>query len=103
MPEWREAGKLSEFDSSDRKLLDLGEGRMIGVFKVDGAFYAVDGWCSHERASLVHGDVDGCEIMCPVHGARFDLRTGKHLSMPAVRPIASYPVKVEGDSVWVKV
>lgn len=103
MSAWREAAKLSEFDSSDRKLLDLGEGRMIGVFKIEGQFYAVDGWCSHERASLVHGDVDGCEIMCPVHGARFDLRTGRHLSMPAVRPIASYPVKVEGDSVWVKV
>ncbi|OQA23876.1 MAG: 3-phenylpropionate/cinnamic acid dioxygenase ferredoxin subunit [Verrucomicrobia bacterium ADurb.Bin345] len=103
MADWKEVAKVSEFAASDRKLVDLGDGEMIGVFKVGEEFFAVNGWCSHEKASLLHGDVEDHEVVCPVHGARFDLRTGRHLSLPAVRPIASYPVKVEGDAIFIRV
>ncbi len=103
MAEWKEVGNVSDFTASDRKMVDLGDGQMIGIFKVDDDYFAVNGWCSHEKASLMHGDVEGHEVVCPVHGARFDLRTGRHLSMPAVRPIASYPLKIEGDAIFIKV
>jgi 3-phenylpropionate/trans-cinnamate dioxygenase ferredoxin subunit len=103
MAEWKEVGNVSDFTTSDRKMVDLGDGQMIGIFKVDDDYFAVNGWCSHEKASLMHGDVEGHEVVCPVHGARFDLRTGRHLSMPAVRPIASYPLKIEGDAIFIKV
>jgi len=99
---WVEAATVAEMESSDRKLVDLGGEKQIGLFKVDGEFYAVGAWCSHQKSSLLPGSVDGHELMCPLHGARFDLRNGKHLSLPAVRPIPSYDVKVEDDKIYIK-
>lgn len=103
MKEWVEAGSVSEFDASDRKQFDAGNGRHVAIFRVAGEFFAVDGNCSHEKASLVLGDVSDHEIMCSLHGARFDLRTGKNLSLPAVRPVAGYRVKVENGKVYVEI
>jgi nitrite reductase/ring-hydroxylating ferredoxin subunit len=101
--EWREAATESEFAEQDRKLLDFGGELQVGLYKVEGEYFAVSAWCSHQKASMVHGDVEGHELMCPVHGARFDLKTGKNLSLPAVRPVASYPVKIENGRIYVKV
>ena len=103
MGTWKEVAVVSEFEKTDRKLVDLGDEKYIGVFKVDGGYYAIDGTCSHEKASLVLGEVCDHEVMCPLHGARFDLRTGRHLSLPAVRPVKSFPVKVEGDKILVEI
>lgn len=103
MAEWKKVATLDEFATADRKLVDLGDGRMIGLFKVQGEYWAVDAWCSHQRASLMHGEVEGYELICPVHGARFDLRTGRHLSLPAVRPIRSFPVRVVQADIEIQV
>lgn len=101
--EWQEAASESEFAETDRKLLDYGGEKQIGLFKTDAGYYAVSAWCSHQKTSMVHGDLDGHELMCPLHGARFDIRSGKNLSLPAVKPVASYPVKVEDGKIYVKV
>jgi len=103
--EWKAVAALSDFSNTDRKLVDLGGDKQIGLYKVGDDVFAVSVWCSHQKTSMFHGDVDveGCELMCPLHGARFDLRTGKNLSLPAVRPIPSYPLKVDNDVVYVKV
>jgi nitrite reductase/ring-hydroxylating ferredoxin subunit len=103
MSAWVEAARTSEFAETDRKLVDLGGDRQIGLFKRPEGYFAVSAWCSHQKASIVHGDVNGHEIECPLHGARFDLRTGRHLSLPAVRPIARFDVKVEGDRILIRV
>ena len=103
MGTWKEVASVGEFDKTDRKLVELGDERYIGLFKLDDGYYAIDGTCSHEKASLVLGEVSDHEVMCPLHGARFDLRTGRHLSLPAVRPVASYPVKVEGGKILVEI
>ncbi len=101
---WMEAANLADFNGTDRKYCELTDEVQIGLFKHDdGKFYAVEVWCSHQRVSLINGDLEDYELMCPLHGACFDLRTGKHLSLPAVKPIASYPVKVEGDLILVEV
>ncbi len=100
---WVEAAALEEFEGTDRKLVDLGGDKQIGLFKLDDGFYALGAWCSHQKESLVHGEIADHEIMCPAHGARFDLRSGRHLSMPAVRPVPGYSVKVEDGKVWIKV
>ena len=101
--EWREAATESEFTATDRKLLDFGEELQVGLFKVDERYYAISAWCSHEKRSLMTGDLDGYTLMCPHHGAQFDLRTGSKLSLPAVRPVPAYPVKVQDGRIFVKV
>lgn len=67
----------------------------------DGAWYAINDTCSHEEFSLSQGELWGTDIECPQHGSRFDLRTGHPDVLPAVEPVPVYPVKVEGDEVYV--
>ncbi len=76
-------------------------GRKIAVVNVRGSVYAVDDNCTHEDQSLAAGPVVGEILVCPRHGSRFHLPSGRVLSLPAVRPVATYPVKVEGDAILV--
>ncbi len=78
-------------------------GRSIAVSNVDGTFYAIDDICSHDGGSLDQGELEGDQIECPRHGARFDVKTGRALTLPAVMPVKSYPVQVEGDEIKVQV
>lgn len=73
----------------------------IAIFNVDGEFYAIGDTCSHEEASLADGDVFNDVVECPLHGAEFDLRTGRNLCLPAVTPVPSYRVIVEGSDILV--
>ena len=74
----------------------------IAVFNVDNEqFYAVEDICSHDGGPLSEGALThGVQVECPRHGARFDLRTGRALTMPAFEPIAAYPVVVRGDDLY---
>lgn len=103
MSTWTEAATEAEFAHTDRKLVDLGGALQIGLFKLPDGYYAVSAWCSHQKASMVHGEVSDHELECPLHGARFCLRTGRNLSLPAVRPVARYDVKVDGGRIFIKV
>ncbi len=76
-------------------------GHTIAVFNVDGTFYAVDDTCTHEYAPLSQGSRNGEIVTCPKHGSRFNVRTGRVLSLPAVVPVNTYPVKVEDGQVFV--
>ncbi len=68
----------------------------------DGHFYATSDSCTHEKWSLgEEGDIEGDEVTCTLHNARFDLRTGKALCFPAMIDLLSYETKVEGDTVYV--
>jgi 3-phenylpropionate/trans-cinnamate dioxygenase ferredoxin component len=69
---------------------------------VDGSFYALQDACGHRGASLVQGRLVGHEIECPLHYARFDVRTGKLVTGPASADLATYEVRVEGDTVYVR-
>ena len=73
-------------------------GEIVAVFNVDGEFHAISDTCSHAYASLSEGDLDGCYVMCPLHGSEFDVRTGKALTLPATSPVETFPIEVEdGD------
>ena len=76
-------------------------GRRLLICHVASGFYAVDDTCTHDDGPLADGWLDGHAIECPRHGARFDVRTGKVLCLPAAVPIRSYPVIVDGDDVKV--
>jgi len=78
-------------------------GKTLALFNVNGTFYAVDDTCPHRGGSLWEGEVEGIEVSCPLHGARFDLATGANLCPPASSGVRSYPVQLVGDEVQVDV
>jgi 3-phenylpropionate/trans-cinnamate dioxygenase ferredoxin subunit len=77
------------------------DNRDICLAYVDGTVYAVDDMCSHEDASLAKGSLHGDCVKCPLHGSRFDLKTGAALDEPAEDPIHTYTVKIDGDDIYV--
>ena len=79
------------------------DGKTICVARVGDEVFAVDDTCSHSDASLSEGDVRDFKIECWLHGAEFDLRTGEALTPPAVAPLHTYGVHVDGDSVTVEI
>ena len=80
------------------------DGKRVAIVRDSaGDIHAIDDTCSHANVSLSEGDVEDGEIECWLHGSRFDLRTGKPTGLPATTPIAVYPVKLDGDDVFVSV
>jgi 3-phenylpropionate/trans-cinnamate dioxygenase ferredoxin subunit len=77
------------------------EDQSVAVFHVDGAYYAMDDICTHDGGPLAEGILEGDVIECPRHGAKFDVRTGAVLSLPAITPVPTYAVRVEGDEIKV--
>ena len=78
-------------------------GDRIALCNVDGEFFATTDVCSHDEASLSDGELFGHVVECPLHGARFDVRTGKALSLPAVYPVKTFEVRVLDGQLQVKV
>ena len=72
----------------------------IAVFNIDGAYYAIEDVCTHDGGELAGGPIDGFEVECLRHGARFDLRTGAATCPPAYQPTVTFPVKLEDGAVW---
>jgi 3-phenylpropionate/trans-cinnamate dioxygenase ferredoxin subunit len=77
------------------------DGLFIAVCHVAGGFHAIEDMCTHEQSSLSDGSLDGTEITCPLHGARFSVVTGAALSEPAYEPVRTFPVRVERGMVQV--
>ena len=80
---------------------DVDGNRVAIVRDSAGDIHAIDDTCSHANVSLSEGEVEDCTIECWLHGSRFDLRTGEPTGLPAIIPIAVYPVKIDGDDVLV--
>ena len=91
---------VDEIPKGTRKLFEI-DGEPIAVFNIAGEYFAIADVCSHDDGPVAEGELAGYEIECPRHGARFDVRTGKVLSLPAAVDILSYPVRVEGDEILV--
>ena len=79
------------------------DGVPVLLCNVDGEIYAVEDVCTHDGGELDGGELDGCRIMCPRHGAFFDVTNGKALTLPAVSPLPTYAVTIEGDDISVDV
>ena len=77
------------------------DGQSIALCNVDGRLYAIADVCTHDGGPLDQGVLDGYLVECPRHGARFDVITGRAVTLPAVRPVRTYRVKVEGGEVLV--
>jgi len=89
----------ADFKNGERRLVEI-ESVTIAVFNIGGTYYAIADICSHDDGPVAEGELDGYEIECPRHGARFDVRTGKVLSFPAIVDIPAYPVKIENGQVF---
>ena len=100
MPEFIRVADVSEVSDPGKLLVEV-EGEVVALFHVEGRFYAIDDVCTHDGGPLVDGELVGYKIACPRHGAKFDIRTGAALSMPAVRPTRAHAVKVDAGGVWV--
>ncbi len=100
---WIKVANVDEIPPNSRKVFDL-EDLSIAVFHVDGEWYAIENRCTHDDGPLVEGDmVDSYVVECPRHGARFDIRTGDVVRMPAFEPVPVFEVKVENGEVLVNV
>src|SRR5262245_8311962 len=73
----------------------------LAVFNLAGRFYVTDDTCTHGKASLAEGYVEGTAIECPWHGGRFDIASGRPTCLPAVEPIATYPVTVVDEEICI--
>lgn len=101
MSEWTDVAGVAEFLPGSCVRLNV-DGVDMAVFNVDGRYYAIEDLCSHEAETLSNGAVNGLEITCPRHEARFSLVTGEALSPPAYEPIAVFPVRVADGRVQVR-
>jgi chlorite dismutase/nitrite reductase/ring-hydroxylating ferredoxin subunit len=97
---WARVAALSELPDGASKVVYAG-GEQVALFNVGGRLYAVANRCPHANGPLADGKVDGTTVTCPWHGSRFDLETGAPLGGPAVKPVPTYQVRVEGDAIYV--
>jgi 3-phenylpropionate/trans-cinnamate dioxygenase ferredoxin subunit len=100
MPEFVRVAATSEIQPGDRLIVELGRD-WVAIFNVDGMYYAVQDICTHDDGPLAEGELIGCEIECPRHGARFDIRTGKVTAPPALVDVPTYEVRVDGDHILI--
>ena len=99
---WVEALSTSELPTDD-VLGVVVNGRDIAVYAVGGDVYATDNICTHGQARLCDGFLDGHEIECPLHQGKFDVRDGTPLCDPVTEAIRSYPVKIDGERVYLQI
>jgi 3-phenylpropionate/trans-cinnamate dioxygenase ferredoxin subunit len=95
-------GPVDDIAEGGVKIVQAGS-LFLGVYRIDGQLYALEDRCSHDDGPLCEGDREGFEVVCPRHGARFDLRTGAVLALPATEDVEAFPVEVRDGEVYVVV
>jgi 3-phenylpropionate/trans-cinnamate dioxygenase ferredoxin subunit len=97
---WKRAADLAVTETQDITRSEI-SGRDILLCRWDDAIYAVENQCSHARKPMEDGMLDDCMLICPWHGGSFCLKDGSPQARPALRPIATFPTKIEDDAIWV--
>ncbi|GJM15238.1 MAG: hypothetical protein DHS20C13_05650 [Thermodesulfobacteriota bacterium] len=97
-----EAARIDELDSGQAKLVEI-EDKEIALFNCDGTYYAIDNECSHVGGPLCEGEIDGSTVICPWHGAEFDLKSGEALAPPAEENVNTYKVHIDGDLIKIEI
>jgi 3-phenylpropionate/trans-cinnamate dioxygenase ferredoxin subunit len=95
--------QLAEFAPGTVVIVDVSPGLSVGVYNCGGELYAIEDQCTHDEGPLCEGEFD-CEervAICPRHGARFDITTGRALTLPAYIDVATFPVRVRDDGMVV--
>ncbi len=101
MSEFTRVATIDELPDPGQLLVDV-EDHLVVVFRVDGQVYCLEDVCTHDGGTLGEGQLSGYEIACPRHGAKFDIRSGRALTMPATEDTKSYEAKIDGQDVLVR-
>ena len=101
MSDWIDITPMADLPCGGCMRADV-HGEDVLVVNVNGALYAVDNICTHDYAELSDGELEGSEITCPLHGARFDVTTGEALCAPAYEALRTYEVRLEGNMIQVR-
>ncbi|MDO8941121.1 MAG: non-heme iron oxygenase ferredoxin subunit [Methylicorpusculum sp.] len=101
MSEWVDVVSQDALAEGEHVVVDV-DGVEVAVFNLEGSFYAIEDVCSHDGAEIASGELQGDEIVCPRHGARFCVKTGQVKSAPAYEDIACFKVRIEDKRVKVR-
>lgn len=101
MPEFERMAGLDEIPSLGRKSIVIDDEIPALLLRVDDVYYCIEDVCSHDGQPLTNGEFAGNEIICPRHGARFDVRSGQPTAMPATEPIRVFEVQIREDGIYV--
>jgi 3-phenylpropionate/trans-cinnamate dioxygenase ferredoxin subunit len=101
MSEWITVFNENALMNGENSVIDV-DGTDVAIFKIDDEFFAIEDVCSHDGTEIASGELDGDEIICPRHGARFCVKTGAVKSAPAYEDIHSYPVRIVEGMVQIK-
>jgi len=101
MSTWVDVARMEEISIGKPVHIEI-DGAGIAVFKLDDAFYAIEDVCTHDGGQLTGGCIEGDQIVCKRHGARFSIKTGEALTAPAYEPTAVFPVRIENGIVQVR-
>ena len=98
--EFQKVASASELADGAKKVY-LVSGKRILICHTEGQFYAIDDRCTHDNGPLGEGEMYDTQVECPRHGARFDLKTGKALCLPAVGSVSTYDVEIRDGEIWI--
>lgn len=101
MAEFERVAGVDEISSGERLSVFIDDFPALLV-RLDDAYYAIEDVCTHDGQPLTDGPIQGCEIICPRHGARFDLKTGAALCMPATEAVTTFEVEQRADGIYAK-
>ena len=101
MADWVAVARVEELPPGQWRVVDL-DGTRVAVFNLQGEYFAIEDVCTHDGGILTGGTVEGEQIMCPRHGARFSIKTGEALTAPAYEATATFPVRVQYGEIQVK-
>ncbi|MGH8693525.1 MAG: non-heme iron oxygenase ferredoxin subunit [Burkholderiales bacterium] len=101
MSDWVTVAKVGELAPGEFRKIDV-DGANIAVFNLSGGYYAIEDVCTHDGGQLTGGVVEGDQVVCPRHGARFCIKTGAALTAPAYEPTATFPVRIENGEIQVR-
>ena len=101
MSTWTSVGVADEIGPGEYRVVDIDD-VAVAVFNLGGEYFAIEDVCTHDFGTLTGGCIEDGQIMCPRHGARFDIRTGAALTPPAYEPVATFEVRVDAGVVQVR-
>ena len=101
MSDWVRVASVGECPPGKLRGVEV-DGQLIVLANVEGSFYALQDRCTHQDYPLSDGELDGTRLECIYHGARYDVRTGRAVQLPAIRPVKTYEVEVRGDDVYIR-